>query len=142
MVKLARMHTAEHLLSAVMRLHYNAPRNVELHLNEKKTKCDYDLACALDAGQVEIIQLLVNNEIQRDHTVTDFYLPRTDAAERYDLWKVPENSDRIRIVKIGELDEQPCGGQHVSHTREIGHFHIVSHEMKANCRVRFRFRVS
>lgn len=43
MSNLARMHTAEHLLSAVMRKHFSAPRNLEFHLGEKKTKCDYEV---------------------------------------------------------------------------------------------------
>jgi len=36
--KLARMHTAEHILTAVMRKFYTAPRNLEFHLNEKKNQ--------------------------------------------------------------------------------------------------------
>ena len=76
MSKLARMHTAEHLLSAVMRKFYAAPRNLEFHLNE-----------------------------------------------------------------IGDFDEQPCRGQHVANTEEIGHFEISSYEQRENGRVRIRFKV-
>ncbi|MFQ5676031.1 MAG: hypothetical protein ACE5G1_09060 [bacterium] len=138
--RLARMHTAEHILSAVMRKYYQAPRNLEFHLNEKKTKCDYDVPASLSDRDIVQIERLVNDEILKNHPVTNFFLNRRDASD-YDLWKVPSDSDTIRIVKIGEFDAQPCRGEHVNHTQEIGHFKINSYELRENSRVRIRFKV-
>ncbi|MFQ6113675.1 MAG: hypothetical protein ACE5NG_06240, partial [bacterium] len=128
MSKLARMHTAEHILSAVMKIFYSAPRNLELHLGEKKTKCDYAVPHAVSDKDVQDIESLVNKEIARNHPVTAFIIPR-DQANKYDLWKVPEEGQEIRVVRIGDFDEQPCGGQHVSNTREVGHFSIISYDL-------------
>ena len=36
--------------------------------------------------------------------------------------------DTVRIIKIGDYDEQPCGTLHVNNTSEIGSFSILSHE--------------
>ena len=36
--------------------------------------------------------------------------------------------DTVRIIKIGDYDQQPCGTLHVSNTSEIGSFSILSHE--------------
>lgn len=138
--KLARMHTAEHLLSAVMRLHYGAPRNLEFHLGEKKTKCDYEVTGPFGEQDIRKIEALVNAEIARDHPVTSFVLKR-DAASDYDLWKVPNDADEIRIYRIGDFDAQPCGGPHVSNTGEIGEFHILSYDERPNGRLRLRFKV-
>lgn len=33
---------------------------------------------------------------------------------------IPESVREIRLVKIGEIDEQACGGTHVKETSEIG----------------------
>lgn len=137
---IARMHTAEHLLSAVMRKYYSAPRNVEFHLGKKKTKCDYQPGRPLTDADVEQIALQVNREIQKDHPVTDFELKRGQ-AQGYDLWKVPPEAETIRIVKIGDFDEQPCGGQHVARTKQIGSFKILSYERKESNRIRIRFKV-
>ncbi|NIV91658.1 hypothetical protein GWN42_02360 [candidate division KSB1 bacterium] len=134
------MHTAEHILSAVMKHHYDAPRNLELHLGEKKTKCDYQVPKPLREDDIDQIERLVNNQIQKNHPASAFFLNRHQ-AEDYDLWKVPEDAEEIRIVRIGDFDAQPCSGEHVSNTGEIGTFRISSFEMKDSGRVRIRFKI-
>ncbi len=135
-----RMHTAEHILSAVMRIDYGAPRNLELHLGDKKTKCDYEPSRSVNPEDIAAISDKVNKEIQKNHPVSHFVIPRTEAVE-YDLWKAPEDAREIRIVKIGDLDAQPCSGEHVARTQEIGSFRITSHEWRENGRLRIRFKV-
>ena len=138
--KIARMHTAEHLLSAVMRKFYKAPRNLEFHLHEKKTKCDYTPVPALQDDDFSKIEELVNQEIVRNHKVADRVIAR-GKANNFDLWKVPDEVDEIRIVEIGDFDVQPCRGQHVESTGQIGAFRLLSHDMRENGRVRLRFKV-
>ncbi len=138
--KLARMHTAEHILTAVMRKFYDAPRNSEFHLNEKKTKCDYEVRRSLNDENIIQIETLVNQEINANHSVSHFFVHREKATE-YDLWKVPAETQEIRIVRIGEFDAQPCRGEHVSRTQEIGEFSVSSYELRENGRVRIRFKV-
>lgn len=139
--RLARMHTAEHILSAIMRREYGAPRNLELHLGEKKTKCDYTPSRRIDEADIAHIERRVNEEIQKGHTVQAYTLSRQEAAERYDLWKVPAHADTIRIVVIGDLDAQPCSGPHVQNTRDVGIFRILSYDLRDNGRIRIRFKV-
>lgn len=138
--KLARMHTAEHILSAVMKKHYEAPRNLEFHLGEKKTKCDYHVCQSLQASDIKQIEKLVNQEISKNHPVSSLTLHREQAVH-YDLWKVPADRQEIRIIKIGDFDDQPCGGNHVTNTQEIGTFRICSFDMKENGRIRIRFNL-
>lgn len=140
MDKINRMHTAEHLLSAVMRKYYGAPHNLEFHLGERKTKCDYLPQHELTNEDIRVIEDLVNAEIAQDHKVTEEILAR-DVAGEFDLGKVPPEAERIRIVRIGDFDAQPCAGQHVDHTAEIGRFIIFSHEKHDNGLVRIRFKV-
>ncbi len=138
--KINRMHTAEHLLSAVMRKFYKAPRNLEFHLNEKKTKCDYAPKPALTDEDFPKIEDLVNQEITLDHQVADRLIARMDAGN-FDLWKVPAGVDEIRIVEIGDFDAQPCRGRHVERTSQIGVFRLLSHGVRENGRIRLRFKV-
>jgi Ser-tRNA(Ala) deacylase AlaX len=52
---------------------------------------------------------------------------KNDAEKEYNLTKLPaEAGDTIRIIKIGDYDACPCSGLHVSHTKEIGRFKIIS----------------
>jgi misacylated tRNA(Ala) deacylase len=50
-------------------------------------------------------------------------------------------SGRVRLVRIGDIDLQPCGGTHVRSTGEIGRLVIGKMESKGkqNRRVRIRF---
>ncbi len=142
--KLVRMHSAEHILTAVMRRLFASPGNLEMHLGEvhlgeKKSKCDYTVSSALTPQEIENIECTVNAEIEKDHRITTKVLPSEVAQMTYDLWKVPPDTTTIRIVKIGNIDATPCSGEHVSHTNQIGHFRIKSYTMREENVVRIRF---
>jgi alanyl-tRNA synthetase len=132
------MHSAEHLLTAVMRRRFDSPRNLEMHLGKSKTKCDYAVPRALTADDIQMIEETVNAEIKKDHPITAQVIP-LEQAEDYDLWKVPKDTTKIRIVRIGNIDATPCNGDHVAHTREIGQLRVGSFTMKDEGIVRIRF---
>ena len=141
MDRLGRMHSAEHILTAVMRREYGSPRNIEMHLGERKSKCDYAVPRTLTRNDIAAIEKAVNAEIEAGHPITVQMLPIEEAEEHYDLWKVPEGATSIRIIKIGDFDATPCAGQHVSHSQEIGRFHVKSYDMKEDEIVRIRFTI-
>jgi alanyl-tRNA synthetase len=135
---ITRMHSAEHLLTAVMRRLYGSPRNLEFHLGDKKTKCDYEVARPLGPDDARAIEDAVNAQIAHDHRVSVMHITRSD-AEHLDLWKVPPDAETIRVVSIGDFDETPCSGEHVEQTGQIGGFALKSFEMRTANVVRIRF---
>ncbi len=44
----------------------------------------------------------------------------------------PRGTGRLRLVRIGTIDLQPCGGTHVATTGEIGPFQVVKIENKGS----------
>ena len=52
-------------------------------------------------------------------------------------WQPPKIKGKIRLVKIGNIDLQPCGGTHVKSTYEIGKINIgkIENKGKMNRRV-------
>lgn len=64
-----------------------------------------------------------------------------DAADiaAYDVRKVPELAGGpLRLVRIGDLDTNPCGGTHVASTGEIGAFAIIrTDKVRGNTRLYF-----
>jgi misacylated tRNA(Ala) deacylase len=136
---LARMHSAEHLLTSVMRRVYGSPGVVETHFGPAKTKCDYPVDRSLDDADLSRIEEAVNAEIAADHFVTVMQIPRSEAEGVLDLSRVPSAVDVIRIVRIGDFDRTACVGEHVERTSQIGRFILRSAEMKDERTVRLRF---
>ena len=147
--KRVRMHSAEHILTAVMRRLFASgsipsgsvpsPGNLEMHLGEKKSKCDYTVSHPISMEEIAAIEETVNAEIEKDYKITTEVVPIEEAKTTYDLWKVPPGAATIRIVKIGNIDATPCSGKHVSHTNQIGRFRIKSYTMREENVVRIRF---
>jgi misacylated tRNA(Ala) deacylase len=136
---IARMHTAEHILTAVMARAYGSPRNVETHLGAKKSKCDFPVGRPLVEADARAIEDAVNAEIVADHPVSVMHITRAQAEGRLDLWKVPDGVDPVRVVRIGGLDETACAGNHVERTSQIGRFVLRTMTMKDDHVVRIRF---
>ena len=133
------MHSAEHILNAIMQRDFGTGRSVEAHFGTKKSKCDYRIARPLTDDDFRRIEVAVNAEIEADHPVTTFEIPREEADATYNMGKVPDSATTIRIVKIGDLDVIPCVGVHVEHTSQIGRFVIRSADMKDESTVRIRY---
>ncbi|MBQ4615282.1 MAG: hypothetical protein IJB29_01010 [Mailhella sp.] len=133
-----RMHTAEHILSGVLIRRFGCPRCFSTHINSDKTKVDFRFPQALNAQEASEIAAAVNDVIRADLPVVAREMPRDEAAQIFNLTRLPESAgDTLRIVYIGDpdqpesvMDSCPCIGQHVSHTGECGEFLWVSHEWK------------
>jgi len=136
-----RMHTAEHILNQTMVRMLGCGRAFRAHIEKKKSKCDYRLD--RDPGEVTLqeAERRVNEVIRRELPVLEEFLPRQEAAARFDLGRLPEDAgERIRIVKVGDYDACPCIGSHVANTREIGTLRITSHD-HADGVLRLRFKL-
>lgn len=122
------MHTAEHILNGTMVQMFGCPRSRNAHIEKKKSKCDYILETEPDPEQIEALEAKVNEVIGRHLDVTVSFMSREAASAIVDLSKLPEDaSETLRIVKVGDYDACACIGAHVSNTREIGTFKILSH---------------
>jgi Ser-tRNA(Ala) deacylase AlaX len=134
------MHSAEHILNQVMDRMFKCGRAFSIHLEKKKSKCDYHFNQALTAEQELQIEEKVNEIIRSDLPITEEYLDRTAAQSLYNLARLPEDAgNRIRIVKIGDFDACPCIGPHVACTKKIGRFQMISTSFENNIlRIRFK----
>jgi Ser-tRNA(Ala) deacylase AlaX len=106
---------------------FNCGRSFSNHIEKKKSKCDYHFERDLTGAELEEIERRVNEVIQDDLKVVEDFISKDDAEKEYNLTKLPDEAgDTIRIIKIGDYDACPCSGLHVSHTKEIGRFKIIS----------------
>lgn len=139
-VSIAPMHTCEHIVNRTMINLFGCGRAVSAHIERKKSKLDYALPQSLNDEDIARIEETVNSVIAQHLDVTTEFITQKEAAERFDLKRLPENaSDTVRIVKVGDYDECLCIGLHVNNTSEIGIFKIISHDYNDGIlRIRFK----
>ncbi len=123
-----RMHSAEHILNGTMVKLFNKGRSFSAHIEKKKSKCDYkSFDRNLTDEELKDLEKRVNDVIKAEMPVTEEFLPREEAAKQFYLGRLPDEAGEVlRIIKIGDYDACPCIGEHVSNTREIGAFRIIS----------------
>ena len=134
------MHSAEHILNQTMVRMFNCNRSFSNHIEKKKSKCDYHFDRNLTPDEIEILNQKVNEIIQQDLMVREDFYTRSEAENLFNLSKLPDDAgENIRVIKIGDYDSCPCSGLHVSHTKEIGSFKIISTDYKEGVlRIRFK----
>lgn len=137
-----RNHTAEHILNQTMVRMFDRGRSFSAHIEKKKSKCDYHFDRDLSDEELAEIENKVNKVIQADHKIIEEFYSREEAENEFNLKKLPDEAgDKIRIIRVGDYDACPCIGNHVSHTKEIGKFSIISTDFNDGVlRVRFKVR--
>jgi misacylated tRNA(Ala) deacylase len=131
-----RMHTALHLLSAVLPYAVTGGS-----VGETESRLDFDIP---EAGlDKDAITAKVNEMIGSDAPVTSRWIGDDELAANPGLVKTmsvkpPMGTGRVRLIEIAGLDLQPCGGTHVLATAEIGKVQVTQIEKKGkqNRRVR------
>lgn len=136
-----RMHSAEHILNQTMVRMFNRGRSFSAHIEKKKSKVDYHFDRSLSQQELDTIEKKVNEVISADMKVSEVFIPREEAEKQFNLERLPEEAgDTIRIIKIGDYDSCPCIGMHVSSTKEIGPFKIISSSYEDGI-LRLRFKL-
>jgi misacylated tRNA(Ala) deacylase len=141
--KLMRMHTALHLLCALVKFPVTGGQ-----IGAQESRLDFDIAEA-SAVDKDTLTRDLNGLIGADHPVgerwiSDAELEANPQLVRTMAVKPPRGSGRVRLVAIGkdgEIDLQPCGGTHVRSTGEIGAIAVTKIEKKGkqNRRIRIAF---
>ena len=135
-----RMHSAEHILNQAMVKKFSCGRCFSAHVNKKKSKCDYNnFDRALTDDEVKEVETAVNKAISANLSVTEEMVSLEDANQNFNLTRLPDGFETVRIVNIGDYDSCPCIGEHVDNTAEIGEFHILSQDFNDGVlRIRYK----
>jgi len=142
--RLMRSHTAGHILSAIM-YRKSGILITGNAIDVDKSRFDFSME-NFDKGAFEALIGEANAAIARNLGVTISHLPREQALLLPGMVKLagalPPEVKELRIVKIGDVDEQADGGVHVGNTSEIGKIVFLSAENKGKSNRRVYFSLS
>ena len=129
-IQLAQHHTGAHIINGVARLllgehvwQAGAEKDVD------KARLDITHYKALSDEEVRKIERLANEIIEKSIPVESYLMKRNDAEAKYGFrlyqgGAVPGKI--IRVVKIGDVDVEACGGTHLKNTSEARLIKIIS----------------
>lgn len=130
-----RMHTALHVMSAVIKGNVTGGQ-----VNADKSRLDFNLEG--DVPTREWVTEEINKILSSDHAVTPQWVTDEELNSRPELVKTmsvrpPMGAGRVRLLSIDGVDLQACGGTHVARTAEIGRVECTKIENKGKMNRRF-----
>jgi misacylated tRNA(Ala) deacylase len=138
---LMRLHTAAHLIAAVMYRDYDA-RITGGQVDPDTAKLDFNLP----KTEREIFEDAVakaNMEVEKKTPLKIYFLNREEALKIPGVVKLaermPPDVKELRIVEIPGIDLQADGGPHVNNTGEVGEISLVKIENKGKTQRRVYF---
>jgi misacylated tRNA(Ala) deacylase len=123
-----RVHTALHLLSVVVPLPVTGGQ-----IGADRGRLDFDMPAP--PGDTAALEEALNALIERDLVVSEEWITDAELEANPGLVKTmsvrpPTGQGQVRLIRVGEIDLQPCGGTHVARTGEIGQVEIGKIEKK------------
>ncbi len=122
-----RMHTALHLLGAVLKYPVTGG-----NISADKSRLDFNMEDTIDK---EALGDAVNELVAANHEVSHRWISDEELDANPDLVRTmsvqpPRGKGRVRLLDIDGVDLQPCGGTHVRTTAEVGRVRIGKVEKK------------
>ena len=122
-----RMHTAMHLLGAVLR--YGVTGG---NISADKSRLDFDMEDSVDKEAVgdALVALVAEDHPIRCRWISDAELDANPELVRTMSVQPPRGKGAVRLLEIEGVDLQPCGGTHLKSTAEVGKVRIGKVEKK------------
>mgnify|MGYP001447966701 CR=1 FL=1 len=129
-----KMHSALHLLCSIIPFGVTGGQ-----ISYEKSRLDFNADKKIEREEIEDN---INELVIQDHEITYKWISNEELDANPELIrtmsvKPPRTNDKIRLVQIGNIDLQPCGGTHVKSTKEIGEIKIgkIENKGKMNRRI-------
>jgi misacylated tRNA(Ala) deacylase len=123
-----RFHTATHLLCAIVKQLVDG-----CSITADYARLDFAMTDLLDKGEV---QAGLEALIAAAHPVSSEWITDDEMIANPQLVKSmsvspPLGFGRVRLLRVQDVDLQPCGGTHVKNTAEIGDVRVAKIEKKS-----------
>ena len=125
---IARAHSATHLLQAALQkvlgdhVHQAGSLNAPDHI-----RFDFTHFSAITDEEIKAISVFVNDAILEGYDVETKVMGIEDAKKEGAMALFGEKyGDSVRVVSMGDVSKELCGGTHLTNTAKIGGFVIIS----------------
>ncbi len=124
------LHTATHLLHKALSVVLGGyVKQLGSNITAERLRFDFNHPQALTKEELKQVEDLVNEQIQKDlpvvcETMTLDEARAKGAAAQFDA----KYGEKVKVYSIGDFSIEVCGGPHVEHTGELGHFKIVKEQ--------------
>jgi len=124
----ARNHTATHLLQTALRhVLGDHVKQAGSLVNTERLRFDFTHFAPLSEAELTGVEELVNSYIMENADVVSNEMSVSDAMESGATALFGEKyGERVRVVRVGEVSMELCGGTHVHAAGQIGFFKILS----------------
>ena len=123
-------HTATHLLHKALQMVLGDHATQKgSNITTERLRFDFSHPEKMTKEQLQQVEDIVNEQIQRDLPVTceEMTLEEAKNAGAMGLFE-SKYGDKVKVYTIGDFSKEICGGPHVKHTGELGHFKIKKEE--------------
>ncbi len=132
--ELMQQHLGQHILSAIFVRDY-ALDTVGLRLERDSLSIDLD--GYINDDKIALAESAANEIIYQNIPV-EVLFPTLEEIRQNSKRPIPDTSDSIRIIKIGDLDYTPCCGLQNKATGEVGIIKVQNHSThKSGTRIHF-----
>ena len=130
-----QQHLGQHILSACLSDLFNAA-TIGFHLGTDSSSIDIDKA--ISSEELKLAEKKAN-KIVLDNINIEVLYPTSSELKKLSLKKIPVKAgEKIRIVKISDIDLNPCCGLHPSSTIEVQLIKVTKFEKyKTGLRIEF-----
>ena len=123
-------HTATHLLHKALQIVLGEHATQKgSNITTERLRFDFSHPEKMTKEQLKQVEDIVNEQIKRDLPVTCEEMT-LEEAKKSGAMGLFENKygEKVKVYTIGDFSKEICGGPHVTHTGELGHFKILKEE--------------
>ena len=127
-------HTATHLLHQALRTVLGEHvKQSGSNITEERLRFDFTHPQKMTKEELQKVEDLVNEQIQRDLPVTCEEMSYEDAKKSGAIGLFTDKyGDKVKVYTIGDFSKEICGGPHVTHTGDMGRFKIKKEESSSS----------
>ncbi len=127
-------HTATHLLHQALRIVLGEHvKQSGSNITEERLRFDFTHPQKMTKEEIQKVEDLVNEQIQRDLPVTCEEMSYEEAKSSGAIGLFTDKyGDKVKVYTIGDFSKEICGGPHVTHTGDMGRFKIKKEESSSS----------